>query len=79
MVGLLNINTTDPDRTNYIIMFLLGNTMIATKEFFKSRNVPEIGKLQFTQRIISTNQIISHKKKLRISYFQKYYHLYNRN
>ena len=42
MVDLVGINTNDPDSTKYIINFLKGNTMIVTKEFFNSRNVPDI-------------------------------------
>ena len=43
MVELVDINTNDPDSTNYSIKFLRGNTMLVTKDFLKSRNVPDIG------------------------------------
>ena len=79
MLYLLDININNLDRTKYSIEFLIGNTMIVTKEFLKSRNVPDVGSITITQRIISTNQSISQKRKFRISYFQKCYHLYNRN
>ena len=39
--GVLKKN--DPDSTKYIIKLLRGNTMAVTKEFFKSRSVPDIG------------------------------------
>ena len=45
MVELVDINTNDPDRIKYIIKFLIGNTMIVTKEFFKPRNVIDIGSI----------------------------------
>ena len=45
MVELVDINTNDLDSTKYIIKFLKVNTMIVTKEFLKSRNVPDIGSI----------------------------------
>ena len=42
MVELVDINTNDPDRNKCSIKFLIGDTMIITKEFLKSRNVPVI-------------------------------------
>ena len=42
MVDLVDINTNDPDRSKYSIKLLRGNTIIVTKEFLKSRNVPDI-------------------------------------
>ena len=43
MVELVDINTNDPDIIRYIIEFLIGNDMVVTKEFIKSRNVTDIG------------------------------------
>ena len=43
MVGLLGINTNDPDSIKHSIKFLRINTMIVTKELLKSRNAPDIG------------------------------------
>ena len=40
---MVDINTNYPDSIKYIIKFLIGNIMIVTKEFLKSRNVPDIG------------------------------------
>ena len=37
------VNKNDPDSIKYIIKFLRGNKMVVTKEFFKSRNVTDIG------------------------------------
>ena len=45
MVELVDVNKNDPDITNYIIKFLVLNTMLVTKEFLKSRNVPDIGSI----------------------------------
>ena len=42
MVELVDINTNDNDSTKYSIKLLRGKTMIVTKEFLKSRNVPDI-------------------------------------
>ena len=42
MVELVNKNTTDTDSTKYSINFLRENTIVLTKEFLKSRNVPDI-------------------------------------
>ena len=41
-MDMVNISTNDPDITKYIIKFLRGNTMIVTKDFFKSTPVPDI-------------------------------------
>ena len=40
---MVDINTNYPDIINYSIKFLILNTMIVTKEFLKSMNVPYIG------------------------------------
>ena len=45
MVYMVDINTNDPYSIKYIIKFLRGNTMVVTKEFLKSRNVPDIGSI----------------------------------
>ena len=42
MVDMVDLNTNYPDITKYIIKFLKVNTMIVTKEFPKSKNVPDI-------------------------------------
>ena len=42
MMDLLDINTNDPDNTNYSIKFLRGNTMVLTKQLIKLINVPDI-------------------------------------
>ena len=41
MVDMVNINTNDSDSIKNIIKFLRGKTMIVSKEFLKSRDVPE--------------------------------------
>ena len=46
MVELAKINTNDAENTNYIIKFLLGNTNVITKEFLKSRNIPDIASVK---------------------------------
>ena len=50
---MVNINTNDPYSTNYNINFLIGKTIIVTKEFLKSGNVPDIG----SNKISSENYI----------------------
>ena len=42
MVELVDINTNDTDITKYRIKLLRENTIIVTKEFPKSMNVPDI-------------------------------------
>ena len=42
MVDIVDINTNDSDIIKYIINFLRVNIMVVTKEFLKSRNVPDI-------------------------------------
>ena len=42
MVGMVDVNKNDTESIKYIIKFLRVNTMAATKEFFKSRNVTYI-------------------------------------
>ena len=42
MADLVDINNYTPDITKYVIKFLRGNSMIVTKEFLKSSNVPDI-------------------------------------
>ena len=41
----MDINTNCYDSTKYSINLLIGNTMIVTMEFIKSRNVPDIGSI----------------------------------
>ena len=43
MVEMVDVNTNDLDSIKYIIDLLRGNKMIVTKEFIKSRYVPDIG------------------------------------
>ena len=45
MLDLEDVNTDDPDRINYIINLLIGNTMLVTNEFLRSNNVPDIGSI----------------------------------
>ena len=42
---MVNIRTNDPDINKYIIKFFLVNTMIVTKDFLNSRNVPDFGSI----------------------------------
>ena len=42
MVELVDINTNDNDSTKYSTKLLRGKKMIVTKEFLKSRNMPDI-------------------------------------
>ena len=43
MVEMVDLNKNYPDSIKYINKLLRGNTMVVTKEFLKSRNVPNIG------------------------------------
>ena len=45
MMERVDINTNNNDSIKYSIKFLRGNTMIVTKEFLKSRNLPDIGSI----------------------------------
>ena len=45
MVELVSINIDDQDSMKYIIMLLIGNIMVVTKYFTKSRNVTDIGSI----------------------------------
>ena len=42
MVELVDVNTNTTDIIKYIIKFLIGKTIVVTKEFLKSSNVPDI-------------------------------------
>ena len=42
MLELADVNMNDTDRIKYIVQFMRGNTMVVTKQFLKSRNVPDI-------------------------------------
>ena len=59
IVYLLDIHTNYPDSTKYSIRLLRGNTMIVTKYFLKSRNVPYIGSIP-----ISSEDYINESKNL---------------
>ena len=45
MVDLVDINTNYLDITKYSIKYLSINTKVVTKEFLKSRNVPDIASI----------------------------------
>ena len=45
MVELVDVNANDPDSIKKIIKFLTGNTIVVTKEFLKSSNIPDIGSI----------------------------------
>ena len=59
MVELVDINTNYPDRTKYIINFVIGNTIILTKEYLKSSYVPYIVSIT-----ISSEDYINKSKNL---------------
>ena len=42
MVDMVDINTNYPESKKYSIKFLRGNTKVVTKDFPKSKNVPDI-------------------------------------
>ena len=42
MADLVDVNTNYNESTKYSIKLLSGNTMVVTKEFRKSINVPDI-------------------------------------
>ena len=43
---MVDINTNDTDRTKYRIQLLREQTMIVTKDFLRSKSVPDIGSIQ---------------------------------
>ena len=44
----MDINKNDPDSIRYIIKLLRVNTMVVTKDFLKSINVPYIGSISIS-------------------------------
>ena len=42
---MVYINTNDPESTKYIMKFLRRKTLVVTKEFLKSKNVPEMASI----------------------------------
>ena len=48
MADLVDVNTNDPDSIKYINKLLRGNTMVVTKDFLKSRNVPDTASIQIS-------------------------------
>ena len=65
MVELLYINTNDADRTKYRIKLLIENTLIVTKEWLRSGNVPDIGYI-----IIYSEDYINESKNLTQFFFE---------
>ena len=55
----MGVNTNDPDSIKYIIKFLRVNTMLVTKDFLKSSNVPDIGSIT-----ISSEYYINESKNI---------------
>ena len=79
ILGLVYIKTNDHDITHCSIKLLRLNTITLTKEFLKSRNVPDIGSIPiYSKYYINESNNIT-QEKLIISCFFKFYHLYNRN
>ena len=63
MVGLVYINTIDSDITKDIITIFRGNTMIVTKEFPKSINVPYIGSIPiYSENYINKSDNLTQEK-----------------
>ena len=58
-MDLVDINTNDPDRIKYMINLLRVNVLLVTKEFLKSRNVPDIGSIP-----ISSEDYINKSKNI---------------
>ena len=71
MVDLVDVNKNDPDRIKYIIKFFRGSTMLVTKQFLKSRNVPYIGSIRiYLEEYINESKNTT-QEKFRTSCFQK--------
>ena len=71
MVYMVDINTKDPDSINYIIWFLRVNTMVVTKEFLKSSNVPDIGYiLIFSEYYINESNNLTQEKNKNIMFLE---------
>ena len=60
MVELVDINSNVSDSIKYSIKFLIGNTIIVTKDFLKSGNVPDIYYIP-----ISSEDYINQSKNLK--------------
>ena len=76
---LVDINTNDPDSIKYIIKFLRGNTMVVNKDILQSRNVPNIGSIPISSEDYTKESKNFTQEKLITSFFQKFFHLYNRS
>ena len=48
MMYLVDVNTNDPYSIKFIIKFLRVNTMLVTKEFLNSMNLPDIGSIKIS-------------------------------
>ena len=48
MVDLVDLNNNDLDSIKYMIRFLRVNTMLVTKEFLNSMNLPDIGSIKIS-------------------------------
>ena len=59
LVELVDVNTNNPDSIQYRIMLLRGNARIFTKDFLKSRDVPDIGSIP-----ISSEDYINESKNI---------------
>ena len=76
---LVDINTNDPDSIKYIIKFLRGNIMVVNKDILQSRNVPNIGSIPISSEDYTKESKNFTQEKLITSFFQKFFHLYNRS
>ena len=62
VVELVDVNKNDPGSIKYIIRLLRGNTMVVTKEFLKSRNVPDIVSITiYSEEYINESKNTTHK------------------
>ena len=60
---LVNINTNDPEITKFIINFLRRNKKVVTKEFLKSRNIPDIASIKISsQDYINVSKNLTQEK-----------------
>ena len=63
MVELVGLNKNDTYSIKFIIKLLILNTMVVTKKFLKSSNVPDIGSIPiYSEECINESNNITHKK-----------------
>ena len=68
---LVDVNTNYPYIIKYIIEFLRVNTMLVTKDFLKSSNVPDIGSIPiYSEECINESNTITQEQIYNIMFIE---------